>query len=163
MLENIFRLDEKIIIITGAAGLLGKKHAEAVACFGGTPILLDIDKQKVNDFAKKLNDKYNTDSTGFSVDITNEKVVANNVNEIIRRFGKIDGLVNNAANNPKVEDSSKVNFSRLENFPFDIWNDDINVSLTGSFLCAKHYGFEISKNLKGGSIVNISSLCCFNI
>jgi NAD(P)-dependent dehydrogenase (short-subunit alcohol dehydrogenase family) len=157
MLENIFRLDEKIIIITGAAGLLGKKHAEAVACFGGTPILLDIDKQKVNDFAKKLNDKYNTDSTGFSVDITNEKVVANNVNEIIRRFGKIDGLVNNAANNPKVEDSSKVNFSRLENFPFDIWNDDINVSLTGSFLCAKHYGFEISKNPNGGSIINIAS------
>ena len=35
MLENIFRLDEKVIVITGAAGLLGKKHAEAIACYGG--------------------------------------------------------------------------------------------------------------------------------
>jgi NAD(P)-dependent dehydrogenase (short-subunit alcohol dehydrogenase family) len=73
------------------------------------------------------------------------------------KFGKIDGLVNNAANNPKVEDNNEVNFSRLENFPLDIWNADINVGLTGAFLSAKHYGFAISKNPNGGSIVNISS------
>ena len=66
-------------------------------------------------------------------------------------------MVNNAANNPKVEESAEVNFSRLENFPIDIWNDDINVGLTGSFLCAKYYGYQISKNPNGGSIVNISS------
>jgi NAD(P)-dependent dehydrogenase (short-subunit alcohol dehydrogenase family) len=53
--------------------------------------------------------------------------------------------------------SKKVNFSRLENFPLDIWCDDIAVGLTGSFLCAKHYGYQISKNANGGSIVNISS------
>jgi len=39
-------------------------------------------------------------------------------------------LVNNAANNPKVEDSSEVNFSRLENFPLKIWNDDVAVGLS---------------------------------
>ena len=66
-------------------------------------------------------------------------------------------MVNNAANNPKVEDSKSVNFSRLENFPLNIWNDDIAVGLTGAFLCAKHYGYEISQNKNGGSIVNISS------
>jgi len=66
-------------------------------------------------------------------------------------------LVNNAANNPKVEDNKEVNFSRLENFPLNIWTDDIAVGLTGSFLCAKHYGFAISQNANGGSIVNISS------
>jgi len=76
---------------------------------------------------------------------------------LIEKFGKIDGLVNNAANNPKVEDSKEFNFSRLENFPLDIWNDDIAVGLTGAFLCAKYYGFAISKNVNGGSIVNISS------
>jgi len=45
----------------------------------------------------------------------------------------------------------------LENFPIDIWNDDVSVGLTGSFLCAKHYGQKISKNINGGSIINISS------
>ena len=157
MLENIFRLDGKVIVITGAAGLLGRKHAEAIACYGGTPILLDLSEQAVNKLADELNNKYNVDSVGFSIDITNEDAIENNVNQIIEGFGKIDGLINNAANNPRVEDSSEVNFSRLENFPIDIWNDDIDVGLTGSFLCAKYYGYQISKNPNGGSIVNISS------
>ena len=45
----------------------------------------------------------------------------------------------------------------MENFKLDIWNEDIKVGLTGAFLCAKHYGFQISKNPIGGVFVNISS------
>ena len=157
MLKNLFRLDNKVIVITGATGLLGRRHAEAIACYGGTPILLDLSQQKINDFAIELNDKYGTDSIGFSIDITNEKAIKNNVDLLLKKFKKIDGLVNNAANNPKVEDIAEVNFSRLENFPLNIWVDDITVGLTGSFLCAKYYGYRISQNPKGGSIVNISS------
>ena len=157
MLEKLFRLDNKVIVITGATGLLGRKHAEAVACYGGTPILLDLSQQAVDSFANELNDKYKIDSVGFSIDITDEKAIENNVKKLIERFGKIDGLVNNAANNPKVEDSNEINFSRLENFPLSIWNDDVAVGLTGAFLCAKHYGYQIAQNPQGGSIVNISS------
>lgn len=157
MLDKLFRLDNKIIVITGATGLLGRKHAEAVACYGGTPILLDLSQQVIDDFANELNTKYKVDSVGFAIDITNEKAIESNAKLLMKKFGKIDGLVNNAANNPKVEDSKDVNFSRLENFPLNIWNDDISVGLTGAFLCAKHYGFAISKNSNGGSIVNISS------
>ncbi len=157
MLENIFRLDGKVIVITGATGLLGRKHAQAIACYGGTPVLLDLSQKMVDELANELNNQYKVGSVGFSVDITNERIVENNANQIIEHFGKIDGLVNNAANNPKVEDSSEVNFSRLENFPLNVWHDDLNVGLAGSFLCAKYYGFEISKNPNGGSIINISS------
>ncbi len=157
MLENIFRLDGNVIVITGAAGLLGRKHAEAVACYGGIPVLLDLSQKVVDELADTLNIKYNINSVGFAVDITNEVDVKNNAKKIIKLYGKIDGLVNNAANNPKVEQSSKINFSRLENFSLNIWNKDISVGLTGSFLCAKYYGYEISKNINGGSIVNISS------
>jgi NAD(P)-dependent dehydrogenase (short-subunit alcohol dehydrogenase family) len=157
MLEDLFRLDKKIIVITGAAGLLGRKHAEAIACFGGTPVLLDLSQQAVSDLANELKTKYNVDSIGFGIDITDETAVEKNANHLIKLFGKIDGLINNAANNPKVEESSEVNFSRLENFPLNIWNDDISVGLTGSFLCAKHYGYKISQNPNGGSILNVSS------
>jgi len=157
MLEKLFRLDNKVIVITGATGLLGRKHAEAVACYGGTPILLDLSQQAVDSFSNELNDKYKIDSVGFAIDITDEKAIENNVKQLIEKFGKIDGLVNNAANNPKVEDSNEVNFSRLENFPLSIWNDDVAVGLTGAFLCAKHYGYQIAQNPQGGSIVNISS------
>ena len=157
MLENIFRLDGKVIVITGAAGLLGRKHAEAIACYGGVPILLDLSQKAVDELADELNGKYNTGSVGFAIDITNENAIENNAKQLIERFGKIDGLVNNAANNPKVEQSSDINFSRLEKFPIDVWNQDLSVGLTGAFLCAKYYGYQISKNPEGGSIVNISS------
>jgi len=156
-IDNLFSLSGKIIVITGATGLLGRKHAEAISCYGGTPILLDLSQQAVDSFANELNDKYKIDSVGFAIDITDEKAIENNVKQLIEKFGKIDGLVNNAANNPKVEDSNEVNFSRLENFPLSIWYDDIAVGLTGAFLCAKHYGYKIAQNPNGGSIVNISS------
>jgi NAD(P)-dependent dehydrogenase (short-subunit alcohol dehydrogenase family) len=156
-LNKLFSLQNKIIVITGASGLLGKKHAEAVAAYGGNPILLDLSKDSVTKISNQLNKKFGVESVGFSVDITNEKQIEKNVNQIIDRYGKIDGLVNNAANNPKVECSKDKNFSRLENFQLDIWNQDISVGLTGAFLCAKHYGYCISKNTNGGSIVNISS------
>ncbi len=156
-LNKLFSLEGKVIVITGAAGLLGKKHAEAVAAYGGVPILLDLSQEAVDKVAEQLSQQYGVDAVGFSVDITNELQIESNANQLIKRYGKIDGLVNNAANNPKVEDSSEKNFSRLENFPLDIWNQDIAVGLTGAFLCAKHYGYQISKNPEGGSIVNISS------
>ena len=96
-------------------------------------------------------------AAGFSTDITNEEEIEKNTRQLIERFGRIDSLINNAANNPKVENNNKVNFSHLENFSLNEWNQDINVGLTGSFLCAKHYGNAISKNPNGGSIINISS------
>ena len=157
MLNNLFRLDGKVIVITGATGLLGRKHAEAIACYGGTPILLDLSQDIIDEFTNELNAEYNTNAIGFVIDITNEQAVESNAKLLVDKFGKIDGLVNNAANNPKVEDSKEINFSRLENFPLDIWNDDISVGLTGSFLCSKHYGEKIAQNSNGGSIVNISS------
>jgi len=156
-LSNLFNLDGKVIVITGAAGLLGQKHAEAVAAYGGTPILLDLIKDAVDVLAEKLNKQYSVGAKGFVVDITNESQVEANAALLIEQFGKIDGLVNNAANNPKVEDSTENNFSRMENFLVDVWNQDLAVGLTGAFLCAKHYGYQISQNPKGGSIVNISS------
>jgi len=156
-LVDIFSLNNKIVVITGAAGLLGRKHAEAVAVYGGTPILLDISKNSVDSIAHELNNKYNVGAAGFDVDITDELQIQNNVTFLLEKYKKIDCLVNNAANNPKVEDKPGINFSRLENFPLELWDKDIAVGLTGSFLCAKHYGYQISKNANGGSIVNISS------
>jgi NAD(P)-dependent dehydrogenase (short-subunit alcohol dehydrogenase family) len=156
-LKSIFSLEGKIVIVTGAMGLLGRKHAESIAVFGGTPILIDINAEKIEDFSNELNDLYDVNSVGYEVDITSEYQIEKNVNQIINKFGKIDCLVNNAANNPKIEESNDKNFSRLENFPMDIWMKDLAVGLTGSFLCAKHYGSSIAKNKHGGVIVNISS------
>ena len=157
MNKDFFLLKGKVIVVTGASGLLGREHCNAIASCGGTPILLDLNISILKVQVEEIKQKYGIDSCGYSVDITDEEAIEKNCQVIVKDFGKIDGLVNNAANNPKVENSSKKNFSRLENFPISIWEQDIAVGLTGAFLCAKHYGFIISNNKNGGTIINISS------
>ena len=154
---NKFNLENKVIIITGALGLLGKKHVEAIAENGGIPIILDIEEKKILSLTKNIQLKYNVQAMGLKVDITKEKEVVNGCKRIIKKFGKIYGLVNNAANNPKIENQKDKSFSRLENFPLNLWEKDISVGLTGAWLCSKHFGSVIAKNKNGGSIVNISS------
>jgi NAD(P)-dependent dehydrogenase (short-subunit alcohol dehydrogenase family) len=154
---DLFSLKNKVIVITGASGLLGRQHAEAVAMQGGIPVLLDLNQDTLDKQAAEINERFNIKTSGYFVNITDEKSVKNNCVQVLAEFGKIDGLVNNAANNPKVENSSDKNSSRLEFFSTDVWNNDLSVSLTGSFLCLKYYGFEISKNAEGGCIINVSS------
>lgn len=154
---SMFSLKNKIIIVTGASGLLGREHAKAILGAGGTPILLDLNQEVLDLQVHELKKLFNQQISAYAVNITNEEEVKENSEKIILKHSKIDGLVNNAANNPKVENSSEINFSRLENFPIEVWNKDLDVALKGTFLCIKYYGFEISKNINGGSIVNISS------
>ena len=156
-LKSLFRLDGRVIVITGAAGLLGKRHAEAVAAYGGIPIMIDLHETEVKKLANQFGQLYGVEAKGFAVDITDESQIKDNLAELIKSFGKIDGLVNNAANNPKAEDNNEKKFSRLENFSVETWNQDISVGLTGAYLCSKHYGNAIASNPAGGSIVNISS------
>ena len=134
---DIFSLKNKIIIVTGASGLLGREHVEAIANAGGIPILLDLNQHVIDEQVSILNKKFNIITHGYAVDITNESIIKNNCDEIVKFFGRIDGLVNNAANNPKVENSVEKNFSRLEFFSEDVWEKDLAVGLKGSFLCTK--------------------------
>lgn len=156
-ITSMFDLGGRVIVITGAAGLLGKKHAECVASFGGVPVLLDIVSEPLEDLKNNLNEMYDIASSCYIVDITNERAVKACGDDIINSYGRLDGLINNAANNPKVEEGKGANFSRLENFPLESWMDDISVGLTGAFICSKYFGPIIANQKNGGVILNISS------
>ncbi|RHX91299.1 oxidoreductase [Leptospira yasudae] len=156
-MDSLFSLKDKVVVITGAAGLLGTKHGEAIASRGGIPVLLDINRSSLEKLTTDLKGRFGIQVHGFQVDITKEEEVQNCSAEVLKIYGKIDGLINNAANNPKIEDSSEKNFSRLENFPTQVWISDLAVGLTGAYLCSKYFGYAISQNENGGSILNISS------
>jgi NAD(P)-dependent dehydrogenase (short-subunit alcohol dehydrogenase family) len=154
---DIFTLSNKVVVITGAVGLLGKQHAWAVAEAGGTPVLLDLSQKALDDFAAEINSRFSCNCRGFAVDITHEDSVKKVCDDVLLEYGKIDGLINNAANNPKMETNATTNFSRLENFPLNTWNNDLAVGLTGSYLCIKYFGAAMAGNRQGGSIINVSS------
>ena len=106
---------EKVTNCLGAAGLLGCQHANAIAASGGTPILLDLKLEPVEHLAYDLNKRYEVNSSGYAVDVTCETEIETNSQKLLDKYGKIDALVNNAANNPKVENQEgKIFFGSLE-------------------------------------------------
>ena len=152
-IENIFSLKNKVAVVTGAVGLIGKQHCYALSEAGANIVVCDIDKNKCEQLAKELNTK----SIGIETDITKPESVKNLKEKILNEFGKIDILVNNAAINDMFENPlMAAELSMFENYPLDMWQKSIDVNLTGTFLCSQILGNEMAKTGKG-SIINIAS------
>ena len=154
-----FRLDGRVALITGGCGLLGRQHAAAIASAGGIPVLLDIQRANPAAVAASLAAGFHSPCHGFVADITQLDALTALKDQLLRDLGRIDILINNAANNPKMETADSRNFSRVEFFPMETWDADLAVGLTGAFLCSRVFGSEmaIRADKRGGVIVNVSS------
>ena len=116
---ELFDLNGRVAIITGGAGLLGYHHG-AILASGGRSCRVARSRigRALKARANQLTDEYGSESLGLTCDITCEASLKNARQEILEKFGRIDILINNAANNPKVEDGNMA-WSRLENFPLE--------------------------------------------
>ncbi len=157
-LMDSYKITNKVIVITGGAGLIGRKHCEAVLEGGGVPVLIDIFNESLEQTKKYYSEKYPDSSIEiFKADITDPNSLIFIRDELLAKYGHIDGLINNAANNPKMEGSSKnMGAIQFHNFPVEIWNEDIAVGLTGAFLCAQVFG-TVMENQGSGVVINVSS------
>ncbi len=146
----------KTALITGASGLLGPRHARALASSGADLILIDIDDKKLNLVKDKILTEFpNIDTQSFLVDITDFKLISELADNLNNKGKKVDILINNAALNPKMKNDSEFS-GRVEDYDMDLWHSEINVGLTGSFICSRVFG-EMMKINGSGVIVNISS------
>lgn len=146
------RLDGKIVIITGAVGLIGSAFSRAVAAEGGKVILADIDQGRGERLEQELVKDYGEGIALFcAMDITDKASIDAAVEKGVARYGRIDGLVNNAYPRNK-------NYGR----PFDEVEykdlcENIAMHLGGFFLvsqCLCRYFVKAG----GGNIVNIASI-----
>ena len=146
-------LKNKVAIVTGALGLIGKNHCVALAEAGANLLSAILMKSNV-----KISHLFlPTKSIGIGVDITNKSSVENLRDKTLKEFGKIDVLVNNAAINDMFENPQAVTeLSMFENYPLEMWKKSIDVNVTGTFLCSQVIGTEMSKAGKG-SIINVAS------
>ena len=160
MNKKIFDLSNQVIVLTGSAGRLGKNFSHALADAGANLVLIDIDDKENKKLEKKLLKKFKTKILCSNTNITEKKELENLAKQVIKKFGKIDGLVNNAFYSPRlnVEKSAM----KFEEYETEIWNDVISVNLTGVFLSSQVFGKIISKQKMGGNIVNISSIYGIN-
>ena len=153
-----FNLENKNILITGAAGSLGFEHSIALLEVGARVFMTDINYPKLIKNKLKLikkNQKYKIDC--FKMDVSKEKSIINILKKIRKMNLKIDVLINNACLNPKFGDKFYYKNTSLEKFSLNIWDREIRVGLTGAFLCSKIFGSYMKKNKKGGVIINIAS------
>lgn len=132
---ELFRLDGKVCVVTGANGLLGRGFVDVLRSAGATVIGLDID----------------------TVDITSKQALVEFRSEIATTHGALDVLVNNAAMNDAVENAAgDPSISRFENYPLDLWRRVVEVNVTGTFLCCQVLG-QMMVEQGSGSIINIAS------
>ena len=150
---NLFSLQNKIALVTGACGLLGKQHCTALADAGATVILTDLNHADCLVQANLLGEAHR----GIQTDITRPKSLKRTLQTVLNEFGRIDILINNAAINDKFEDPSlAAEQSKFENYPLEMWNKSLEVNITGVFLSCQIFGNAMTEQGKG-SIVNIAS------
>ena len=152
--SNLFDLTDRVVVITGAAGLLGQQHALAVGRAGGIPVLLDIEPKALANVTQQLEGESIT-HLAIEVDLTSEEAISNAADQAQSRFGAVWGLVNNVASNPPMGPVA-YGTDRLENFPLAQWDYDIRLGLTSAYLCSRYFGGSMAQ-AGGGSIVNIAS------
>jgi NAD(P)-dependent dehydrogenase (short-subunit alcohol dehydrogenase family) len=134
-------LKDKTIVITGGLGFLASQFIKSFKKNNSQIIILDNKKSNEKNF--------------FKCDITKEKDLRKVSAAIIKKFKKIDVLINNAANNYGPGSNSRK--TKLEFFDEKIWETDLNVGLKGAMLCTKIFGTKMNKQSSGGIIINISS------
>lgn len=150
---DLFSLENKTAIVTGACGLLGTQHCEGLAAAGAHVVVTDLDEDLCGQLAQRLGEGH----LGIGCDVTSRESLLRARERILDRYGRIDILVNNAAINDMFENPSlALEQSRFENYPLEMWDRSWRVNVSGVFLCSQIWGGVMAER-GGGSIINIAS------
>lgn len=150
---ELFNIEEKVIVITGGAGVLGASMAEYLSEHGAKIALLDRNAEAGNRLVDKL-----TNSGGeakfFQADVTDEDAMKQTAIDVIATFGQVDVLINGAGGNMPGATIGP------DNTVFDLKMDDVrkvvDLNLMGTVIPTVVFAEQMAK-AKKGNIVNISS------
>lgn len=145
--RSAFRLDGKVAIVTGGSGICGTPIVTALAEAGAHVVIGSRDVAKNTEFAKSLV-KSGRSAEAVQLDLGAEKSVRAVCDDLLRRYGRIDVLVNNAVSRA----GGDLRHSSVEN-----WEETLRVNATGLFLACKSFS-EPMQQARSGSIINISSI-----
>ncbi len=160
--RDLFSLAGRVAVVTGAAGLLGRRHLAALAGAGAHVVAADLDgapAAAAKELAADLARAHGREMLGVELDVARPESVAALRDAVLARFGRIDVLVNDAALDEKVEGPGRPEHGeifRVENHPLALWEASLRVNVTGTFLCCQALGGEMARR-GGGAIVNLAS------
>jgi NAD(P)-dependent dehydrogenase (short-subunit alcohol dehydrogenase family) len=154
----LFRLDGRVALITGGAGLLGRRYCEALLQAGARIVIGDLDGAGAQQLAAELGP---TCAIGYELDVTDPTSVRGAVHAGVSTFGRLDILINNAAltvrgGSERLSPSDY--FAPFEDYKVEVWDQAVRTNLTGMLLCAQAAGRQmLAQASPGGVIVNIAS------
>ncbi len=152
MPNDLFSLESKVAVVTGALGLIGREHCRALSDAGARLVVTDVSEEGCTQFAREF-----PRAIGVGADITKRAGVEALHARTLAAFGSVDVLVNNAAINDKFETPAvAAELSKFENYPIELWQQSLDVNVTGMFLCCQVIGSAMAKG-GCGSIINIAS------
>jgi len=135
----MINLKDKIIVVTGGSGLLGSE------------IILQLKKQGAFTINLEINSKTNDDLSEIQCDITNSESINYSISQIVKNYGRIDGLVNNAY--PRTSDWG----NKFEDIQTESWKVNVDMQMNSIFYLSQKV-LEIMKDQKFGSIINMASI-----
>ena len=154
--KNLFNLKNKIIVITGGSGFLGSEFSLSGSDIGAIPVILDKNKTSLEILKKKFIKKRKKGSF-FSVDLNDEVKVNIAINSVIKKYKRIDCLINAAGFTGEEMLEENYNFfEKFENYNFKLWQKTLNENLSSTFIATKSVAKHMLRRKKG-SIINIAS------
>lgn len=152
--SNLFRLEGKVIIVTGGTGILGEAFVEGLADAGATLGVLGRNEGKATERVEAVK-RRGGKATALMADVTSVEQLQAAKEKMLDKYGKIDGLVNAAGGNmPGAVVSPEQDLFQLN---LDALKEVVNLNLFGTVLPTQIFGEAIAK-AGSGSIVNISSM-----
>lgn len=157
-LNTLFKLKDKVAVITGGTGFLGSIFTEGLSKCGVKTAILDLNQTDCEKKADKFSNNF-SESIEVSCNISLKEDIVQSLEYIIKRFNKIDILINCAATSTttpttKIKEGMMAPF---EEYNLGVWKEVLAVNLTGTFLCCQIFGKQMTKQ-KFGNIINIGSI-----
>ena len=149
---ELFSLEGKVALITGGARNLGYDMALALAEAGADVAITSRTFANAEAAAEKINAATGRAVLPLKLDVRSEKEVESAVDRMLAVFGRIDILVNNAGNVASTPETAPFEKRSLE-----LWQEVIDINLTGVFLCSKHVAAKAMIPAKSGNIINLGS------
>ncbi len=152
--SELFSLANKVVVVTGGAGLLGQVFCQSLVDVGAHVAIVDLDLASAETVAKRINKSEAQRVIAVGSDITSPESVTQMVTNVVKQLGRIDVLVNNAASKGSSLDAF---FESFEDYSLKTWREVMSVNIDGLFLVAQAVGKQMKKQ-GGGSIIQTSSI-----
>lgn len=147
MADPVFDVNGKVVLITGACGLIGREMVRALAERGTSLVLVDVAAARPGEFAESVSGE----ALGFAVDVSHPSEVAALREAVLDRHHRVDVLINGHQYKPE-----GFLTAQIEDFPEELWDAVIDVNLKGTFLMCREFGRQMLAQGKG-SIINFAS------